>query len=183
MRRAVLVSAVTLGLAWSGLGPSAAAAQAFQGTIRFTVRDEHGRATDITQFSRPGKSSFMAVESGKPGGGVIVDSTAGTMTIIDNDERQFNAPGVRVPMLSLSRVQAPKASGLPPYPEYHSSLDTPEIVTQERLEAYLAQLHTIASDRPLVMGELGLDSLRHGEQAQARVLEWQVRTAFAAGCW
>jgi len=56
-------------------------------------------------------------------------------TIIDNDERQFNAPGVRVPMLSLSRVQAPKASGLPPYPEYHSSLDTPEIVTQERLEA------------------------------------------------
>lgn len=56
-------------------------------------------------------------------------------TIIDNDERQFNAPGVRVPMLSLSRVQAPKASGLPPYPEYHSSLDTPEIVTQGRLEA------------------------------------------------
>ena len=56
-------------------------------------------------------------------------------TIIDNDERQFNAPGVRVPMLSLSRVQAPKSSGLPPYPEYHSSLDTPAIVTQARLEA------------------------------------------------
>jgi aminopeptidase-like protein len=61
--------------------------------------------------------------------------TGAYRTIIDNDERQFNAPGVRVPMLSLSRVQAPKASGLPPYPEYHSSLDTPEIVTQERLEA------------------------------------------------
>jgi aminopeptidase-like protein len=56
-------------------------------------------------------------------------------TIIDNDERQFNAPGVRVPMLSLSRVEAPKSSGLPPYPEYHSSLDTPAIVTQARLEA------------------------------------------------
>jgi len=56
-------------------------------------------------------------------------------TIIDNDERQFNAPGVRVPMLSLSRVEAPKASGRPPYPEYHSSLDTPAIVSQERLEA------------------------------------------------
>ena len=61
--------------------------------------------------------------------------TGAYRTIIDNDERQFNAPGVRVPMQSLSRVQAPKASGLPPYPEYHSSLDTPEIVTQERLEA------------------------------------------------
>jgi aminopeptidase-like protein len=61
--------------------------------------------------------------------------TGAYRTIIDNDERQFNAPGVRVPMLSLSRVQAPKSSGLPPYPEYHSSLDTPEIVTQGRLEA------------------------------------------------
>jgi aminopeptidase-like protein len=56
-------------------------------------------------------------------------------TIIDNDERQFNAPGVRVPMLSLSRVEAPKSSGRPPYPQYHSSLDTPVIVSQERLEA------------------------------------------------
>ncbi len=54
--------------------------------------------------------------------------------IIDNDERQFNAPGVRVPMLSLSRVEAPKTSGRPPYPQYHSSLDTPDIITQERLE-------------------------------------------------
>lgn len=58
-------------------------------------------------------------------------------TIIDNDERQFNAPGVRVPMLSLSRVEAPKSSGRPPYPQYHSSLDTPEIISQERLEASL----------------------------------------------
>ncbi len=55
-------------------------------------------------------------------------------SIIDNDERQFNAPGVRVPMLSLSRVEAPKASGRPPYAQYHSSQDTPEIVNQERLE-------------------------------------------------
>ena len=56
-------------------------------------------------------------------------------TIIDNDERQFNAPGVRVPMLSLSRVEAPKSTDTPPYPEYHSSFDTPAIVSQERLEA------------------------------------------------
>ena len=60
--------------------------------------------------------------------------TSAYRTIIDNDERQFNAPGVRVPMLSLSRVEAPKPAR-PPYREYHSSLDTPAIVTQERLEA------------------------------------------------
>ncbi len=55
-------------------------------------------------------------------------------TVINNDERQFNAPGVRVPMLSLSRVEPP-GSATRPYREYHSSLDTPAIVSQERLEA------------------------------------------------
>jgi GT2 family glycosyltransferase len=32
------------------------------------------------------------------------------------------------------------------------------------------------------MAELGLDSLRNGAGTQANVLDWQVRTAFAAGC-
>jgi O-antigen biosynthesis protein len=53
---------------------------------------------------------------------------------------------------------------------------------QEPLEAYLARLHTVAGDRPLILSEIGLDSLRHGEDAQARTLGWQIRTAFAAGC-
>jgi len=53
--------------------------------------------------------------------------------VINNDERQFNAPGVRVPMLSLSRVH-PRASSSWPYPEYHSSHDTPSIISTERLE-------------------------------------------------
>jgi aminopeptidase-like protein len=54
-------------------------------------------------------------------------------SVINNDERQFNAPGVRVPMLSLSRVETPE-SATRPYREYHTNLDTPSIVTQERLE-------------------------------------------------
>jgi aminopeptidase-like protein len=57
-------------------------------------------------------------------------------TVIGNDERQFNAPGVRVPMLSLSRVEPP-GSPTRPYREYHSSLDTPEVITPERLSASL----------------------------------------------
>ena len=54
--------------------------------------------------------------------------------------------------------------------------------SQDRLEAYLARLQTAASDRPLVMAEIGLDSLRNGQVKQAKVLDWQVRTSFAAGC-
>jgi len=53
---------------------------------------------------------------------------------------------------------------------------------QRKMEAYLARLHNIAGDRPLVMAEIGLDSRRHGEQNQADVLKWQVGTAFRAGC-
>src|SRR3989442_4554450 len=40
----------------------------------------------------------------------------------------------------------------------------------------------LAGNRPLIMSELGLDSLRNGEADQAASLDWQVRTAFAAGC-
>ena len=54
--------------------------------------------------------------------------------------------------------------------------------TEERLSAYLARLQNIAGDRPLLMSELGLDSFRNGERQQARTLEWQIRTTFAAGC-
>jgi aminopeptidase-like protein len=54
-------------------------------------------------------------------------------TVVGNDERQFNSPGVRVPMLSLSRVQRRGSARWPYYPEYHSSLDTPERASFERL--------------------------------------------------
>ncbi|HEU5261965.1 MAG TPA: glycosyltransferase [Gemmatimonadales bacterium] len=54
--------------------------------------------------------------------------------------------------------------------------------SQVRLEAYLARLHNLAGERPLVMSEIGLDSLRHGEEAQAHALQWQIRTTFETGC-
>jgi GT2 family glycosyltransferase len=54
--------------------------------------------------------------------------------------------------------------------------------SKDRLDAYLARLQNIAGNRPLVMAEIGLDSRRNGEEAQARALDWQVRAAFGAGC-
>src|SRR2546423_15400043 len=53
---------------------------------------------------------------------------------------------------------------------------------ERTLTAYLARLQNVAGDRPLVMAEIGLDSRRHGEDVQATVLGWQVRTAYGAGC-
>ncbi|HKU38881.1 MAG TPA: glycosyltransferase [Polyangiales bacterium] len=53
--------------------------------------------------------------------------------------------------------------------------------TQDTLEAYLARLQNIAGERPLILSELGLDSLRNGADKQASTLDWQIRATFAAG--
>ncbi|HET6202115.1 MAG TPA: glycosyltransferase [Planctomycetota bacterium] len=50
------------------------------------------------------------------------------------------------------------------------------------LKAYLARLQNLAGNRPLLLTEMGLDSRRNGEEAQAGSLGDQVRGAFAGGC-
>ena len=46
---------------------------------------------------------------------------------------------------------------------------------------YLSRLHNLAVDRPLVLTEFGIDSMREGAEEQARILSWQLRTAFEMG--
>jgi O-antigen biosynthesis protein len=52
---------------------------------------------------------------------------------------------------------------------------------EEAFRRYLSRLHNLAVDRPLVLTEFGIDSMREGEREQARILSWQIRTAFAMG--
>ncbi len=54
--------------------------------------------------------------------------------------------------------------------------------TRNALEAYLARLHNLTNDRPLILAEVGLDSRRNGKEAQAASLAWQLDAAFASGC-
>ncbi len=60
---------------------------------------------------------------------------------------------------------------------YNVYLETPE-----KLAAYIARLHNLCGDRPLVLAEIGLDSHRNGLDAQADVLGWQIETIFSRGC-
>ena len=53
---------------------------------------------------------------------------------------------------------------------------------QERYEAYLARLQSLAGERPLIMSEIGLDAYRNGVEKQAEALQWQIRSAFSEGC-
>ena len=54
--------------------------------------------------------------------------------------------------------------------------------SQDQLVAYLGRLHSLHHDKPLVLGEVGMDSDRHGLDQQAAALDWQIRTGFASGC-
>lgn len=52
---------------------------------------------------------------------------------------------------------------------------------RERYVSYLSRLQNIASDRPLLLAEVGVDSLAVGEERQAQTLAWLVEESFAAG--
>lgn len=54
--------------------------------------------------------------------------------------------------------------------------------SKEKLNPYLARLHNLSGDRPLMMAEIGLDSRRNGAEVQASSLEWQIRSVFSSGC-
>jgi GT2 family glycosyltransferase len=53
---------------------------------------------------------------------------------------------------------------------------------EEKLSKYLAKLHNLSGNKPLVMAEIGLDSMRNGSDKQAEVLKWQVEKVFEHGC-
>ena len=46
---------------------------------------------------------------------------------------------------------------------------------------YLSRLQNLAKDKPLVLTEFGIDSMREGTAEQAQILSWQVRAAFESG--
>jgi GT2 family glycosyltransferase len=46
---------------------------------------------------------------------------------------------------------------------------------------YLSHLHNLAGDRPLVLTETGIDSIRNGTAFQAEALAWQLRASFESG--
>ena len=52
---------------------------------------------------------------------------------------------------------------------------------EDDLRAYLARVQNLAGERPLVLAEIGLDSLRMGKDKQAEVLDWQLRTVGSVG--
>lgn len=96
-------------------------------------------------------------------------------------ERLYNAAKAEDPEALVTYVNFPTTEYLElPFVDFVSF--NVYLETQEKLEGYLARLQNIADERPLVMAEIGLDSIRNGDEKQAAQLAWQVRSTFALGC-
>ncbi|MGZ4963945.1 MAG: glycosyltransferase [Limisphaerales bacterium] len=52
---------------------------------------------------------------------------------------------------------------------------------QRPFENYVARLQMIANEKPLVLGELGIDTIREGEAQKCEMLDWMIETTFRGG--
>ena len=52
---------------------------------------------------------------------------------------------------------------------------------QADFDRYLARLQNLAEDRPLILGEFGMDTIRHREEEQAEILEWHIESVVRGG--
>jgi O-antigen biosynthesis protein len=107
--------------------------------------------------------------------------------------RWHGAEAVRRFLRSLvARAKAEHPEALVSYANYPSTeyltVDFTDFVCfnvylhdQPAFRRYIARLHNVAVDQPLVLTEFGVDSFGEGEEEQRRVLSWQVHTAFEAG--
>jgi len=52
---------------------------------------------------------------------------------------------------------------------------------REDFERYLARLQNLAEDKPLIMGEFGMDTIRHTEEEQAEMIGWHLDAVVRGG--
>lgn len=52
---------------------------------------------------------------------------------------------------------------------------------QDAFERYLLRLQNLSEDRPLILGEFGMDTIRHTEEEQAEMLGWHIESVVKCG--
>jgi GT2 family glycosyltransferase len=104
----------------------------------------------------------------------------GTATVAGALEELAHVVHDEAPELLVTYANYPTAEYLP--------LDGCDFLTfnvylerRSDLRRYLTRLQNLAGDRPVVLGELGVDVASHGEAGQAALLDWQLETAVERG--
>ena len=52
---------------------------------------------------------------------------------------------------------------------------------QDDLERYLLRLQNLSDERPLILGEFGMDTIRHSQEEQAEMLSWHIDSVVKCG--
>ncbi|HSV61867.1 MAG TPA: hypothetical protein VLH83_00865, partial [Chthoniobacterales bacterium] len=52
---------------------------------------------------------------------------------------------------------------------------------QDAFERYLLRLQNLSEDRPLILGEFGMDTIRHSQDEQAEMLGWHIDSVVKCG--
>lgn len=119
MRRIVLAGAVSLAFVGGATSPSQALAQGFQGTMSFSLRDKDGNTTQITQVRQGSKSAMQINSKGAATGGIIIDTTAGTMTMVNTAQKSYMV----IPLGPMQQMMSGMAE---------SMKDSPESTTEDK---------------------------------------------------
>jgi len=71
---------------------------------------------------------------------------------------------------------------------WHKAIDFADFVSfnvylhrEEPFRSYISHLHNLSEDKPLILTEFGIDSIREGNEFQADTLAWQVKAGFEMG--
>jgi glycosyltransferase involved in cell wall biosynthesis len=97
------------------------------------------------------------------------------------DEIKQRAPGTLVSYANFPSTEYLDLTDLLDFVSFNVYLHR-----DEALRRYISRLQNIAEDKPLVLTEFGVDSIREGEEHQAELLGMMVRAGFesgAAGCF
>ena len=148
-----------------------------------TPRDASGHPAD-RQSPRPWRAATgaynivgIAVGNEIPGdivrvhGIAAVEDTLSSLIALIHDESDLPATYVNFPTTEFLEPAGQD------FVSFNVFLEDPD-----DLRRYLRHLQVVALDRPLIVTELGLPSLVHGEDTQASSLESQLRVVDETGC-
>jgi cellulose synthase/poly-beta-1,6-N-acetylglucosamine synthase-like glycosyltransferase len=92
------------------------------------------------------------------------------------DEVKSRAPGTLVSYANFPSTEYLDVTELVDFVSFNVYLHR-----EADFRRYLSRLQNIAEDKPLVLTEFGVDSLREGADGQAQLLGWMIRAAFESG--
>jgi len=93
-----------------------------------------------------------------------------------HDEVKYRAPGALVSYANFPSTEYLDVTDFLDFVSFNVYLHR-----EADFRRYISRLQNIAEDKPLVLTEFGVDSMREGTEQQAELLSWMIRAGFESG--